>query len=376
MQGPMAYFYDGLTARRHAAHVALSTDRAALIITSDSLPDPVQWRLMDLRTVTKRAGGDRLSVTRHTASFDEAPRDTARLVILDPELIDWMLRTRPDLGKVERQPGMLRKLAVYAAGAVAASALILLVILPALANVLARVIPIDREIAFGRTVVTQMQQQLEWMGGAETLVCDDPAGLAALDVMLNRLTATRDMSYAIDLQVFDHPMVNAFAAPGGQVVILQGLIDESHSPEELAGVLAHELAHVESRDATRLALRAAGSAGLLSMLVGDFTGGALFAGLGEQLLSAHYTRDAEAAADMFALEMMEAAQIDATGFADFFETLAEHEGHDGHGLPEYFSSHPVTSDRAARAQLFALEQTQTRPILSDAQWRDLQQVCE
>ncbi|WP_349539677.1 M48 family metallopeptidase [Sagittula sp. NFXS13] len=371
--GTEAQFYDGLTAARHRVTVALTPDKHALIITGDSLPEPLHWRLMDIRALSDTADDSRLTVTRHTASDDEAPRDVARLVILDTDLIRWLHGTRPDLFKVETHPGALRKLLIYAAGAIAATALVLLVILPAMADTLARLIPIEREVAFGKAVTRQMERQLRWMGADGDLGCASPKGSAALDKLLTRLTDPQDMAYQIELQVFDHPMVNAFAAPGGQVVILRGLLDKANSPEEVAGVLAHELGHVESRDATRLTLRAAGSAGILTMIIGDFTGGAAIALIGENLLSASYTREAEGAADVFALDMLADAQVDADGFADFFGTLAEMEPIN---LPEYLSSHPVTANRAAQAEAFAETQSDTTPILTDAEWRALQSICD
>ncbi|GAA4216309.1 Zn-dependent protease with chaperone function [Sagittula marina] len=371
--GTEAQFFDGLTAARHRVTVALTPDKHALIITGDSLPEPLHWRLMDIRALSDTADDTRLTVTRHTASDDEAPRDVARLVILDPDLIRWLNSTRPDLFKTETHPGALRKLLFYAAGAIAATALVLLVILPAMADTLARLIPIEREVAFGKAVTRQMERQLRWMGADGDLGCASPKGSAALDKLLTRLTDPQDMAYQIELQVFDHPMVNAFAAPGGQVVILRGLLDKANSPEEVAGVLAHELGHVESRDATRLTLRAAGSAGILTMIIGDFTGGAAIALIGENLLSASYTREAEGAADVFALDMLADAQVDAEGFADFFGTLAEMEPVN---LPEYLSSHPVTANRAAQAEAFAETQSDTTPILTDAEWRALQSICD
>lgn len=372
--GTGATFFDGQTAAKHRVAVALSDDRQALTITGDTLPDPLRWPLMDLRALTDSADSDRLTVTRHAASDDESPRDVARLVIHDPDLIAWLHRTRPNLFRAEVHPGAVGKLLKYAAGAVAATLLLLFVILPALANVLAGLIPIEREMAFGKVVVRQMERQLNWFGDEDrALGCSSPAGDAALDKLLRRLTDAHDMHYAITLHVFDHPMLNAFAAPGGQVVILRGLLDKAQTPEEVAGVLAHELGHVESRDATRLTLRAAGSAGLLTMVIGDFTGGAAIAILGENLLSSSYTREAEAAADAFGLALLAEANVAAEGFADFFDTLEDMEPF---GIPEYLSSHPVTAGRAAQAHAFADTQTGTEPILTEAEWTALKAICD
>lgn len=371
MQPVRAQFFDGLTAGRHDVHVALSADRMALEITGATLPAPLRWPLMDLRALSDTSVRDRLTLTRNLPTEDEAPRDPARLVLLDADSIAWMHRTRPGLFKADLHPGTWKKLLTYAGGAVAATLLMLFVILPALADTLARIIPVEREQAFGKTVTAQMERLL---GGSSlgALRCDAPAGEAALQKMLARLTDGQEMLYDIELQVFDHDLINAFAAPGGQVVILNGLLQEAQGPDEVAGVLAHEIGHVESRDATRHALRTAGSAGLLSMILGDFTGGAAIALVGERLITASYTREAEAAADLFALRMLDAARIDAGGFARFFDTL------DGIGieLPAYLATHPVTTERATQARDFARGQGATSPVLTEAEWQALKGICQ
>jgi beta-barrel assembly-enhancing protease len=217
-------------------------------------------------------------------------------------------------------------------------------------------------------VIGNMKQVLG--GGEATLVCSNPAGLAALDKLRQRMTAGQGLQYDLNIQVFDHPMVNAFAAPGGQLVILRGLLDEAGSAAEVAGVLAHEIGHVEARDPTRLAFRAVGSAGILSLVLGDATGGSLIAVMGDQLLSASYTREAEAAADAFAHRLLNATGIGTAGLAAFFESL------DGKGidLPEYLSSHPATPGRAAAA--LAADGQLHEPALSDADWAALQAICD
>ncbi|WGW05182.1 M48 family metallopeptidase [Tropicibacter oceani] len=373
MQPTGAEFFDGETAGRHSVFVALSKDRQALEITGQTLPGALQWKLPDLRALHDTADPSRLILTRLAETTDEAPRDPARLVIHDPDLIAWLHRTRPNLFKQDLHKGTGRKAVKYAAGAVVAALMMLFVILPAMANTLARILPIEREIAFGKTVTAQMERVL---GGTRigALHCDDPAGNAALQAMLRRLTAGQQMRYDIELQVLDHPMINAFAAPGGQVVILRGLLDKASGPDEVAGVLAHELGHVEARDATRNALRAAGSAGLLSMLIGDFTGGALFAILGEHMINASYTRDAEGQADAFALRMLDNSGVSATGFAAFFDVIDAELG--GLELPGYLATHPVTAERAEQARSFAESQSDTNPILNRAEWQALQRICD
>lgn len=368
------WFFDGQGAARHDVTVTVSAARAQLDIIGATLPAPLIWPLADLRALRDRARKDRLTLTLHAPSDYGALHDAARLTVDDAALIGEIKRLCPDLNRRDMRPGVGRRLARRGAWAVAAVALMLFFILPRMADTLASLIPIDREVAFGRAVVSQMEQAL---GAASMgdLDCKSPDGLRALAKLTTRLETGANLQYALEMRVLDHAMVNAFAAPGGQIVILRGLLDAASGPDALAAVLAHEIGHVEARDATRHALRAAGSAGLLSMVLGDVTGGAAAVFLGERVLQASYTRGAEAGADLFALAMLNRADVSSAGMADFFDGLAAMEAGMA-ALPAYFSTHPESAGRAERARRNASAQADTQPVLSDAEWQALRAVCQ
>ncbi|NAO97747.1 MULTISPECIES: M48 family metallopeptidase [unclassified Halomonas] len=364
-----AQFFDGVTAYRHEVCISVLDDQQALVIHAESLADHVRWELADLRALRDSSSTKQLTLTRYVSSVDE--RDPARLIVTDNDFIAWLRATQPDLFRRDVRKRTWLRMAGWGTGAVVAIALMLFVILPGMANILAQAIPIEREVAFGKAVT----QQIEWVlssSNAGMQRCDSPEGVAALDTMLERLTAGRDMHYAIDIQVFGHSEVNAFAAPGGQVVILSALLEEAESPEEVAGVLAHEIGHVERRDPMRQALRAAGAAGLLSMVFGDLAGAAV---VGEHLLTASYSREAEVEADRFALEMLATAEVDAAGFANFFTRIEGLEDGDI-ATPEHLSTHPDSSWRGTQAQQLAESQGGTTAILTPAEWAALQAICD
>ena len=143
----------------------------------------------------------------------------------------------------------------------------------------------------------------------------------------------------------------------------------------VAGVLAHEIGHVDSRDVTRNALRVAGTAGLLSMAIGDIAGGAVIVGVAQAVIDTSYTREAEVAADRFAVEMLDAAGVSAEGFAAFFEVLKAEEGRINIDIPEWISTHPDTAGRAQIARSFAEGQGVTSPVLNDDDWSALKDIC-
>ncbi len=366
-------YFDGLTSARHDVQVTLSADRRHLQIVGPSLPAPLSWPLPDLRALRDRAQRGRLTVTLHAASEYAAPQDPARLTVTSAALSTELMALCPDLLKSDMREGAWGRLIKRGALAVAAVVLMLFVILPRMADTLAGLIPVEREVAFGKSVVSQIERAL----GATRLGqlrCENPEGLAALGAMTARLTAGSELAYALEMQVFDHEMINAFAAPGGQIVIMRGLLENASGPDAVAAVLAHEIAHVERRDATRHALRAAGSAGLLSMVLGDVTGGAAAVFLGERVLQASYTREAEAEADIFALAMLNRAGVSSAGMADFFDVLADMEA-GMPALPAYFSSHPASAGRAEAARSHADGQGATSPVLRDGEWAALLAVC-
>ncbi|MEO3416894.1 M48 family metallopeptidase [Roseovarius sp. CAU 1744] len=365
-------YFDGQSAARHKVEVRIEND-ATLVLTGATLPQPQHWPLDRLRALADQPGVDGLTVTLFSEEGDESPREPARLTLRDGEMNARIRRLCPDLHRRDVSRGTWGRVIRYATLATAAVLLMLFVILPRMADTLADLIPVEKEIAFGKSITLQIERAL---GATDLgdLHCEGPEGQAALDKMLTRLTADQTLEYDLDVTVFDHPMLNAFAAPGGQVIIMRGLLDQASGPDTVAAVLAHEIGHVERRDPTRHALRTVGSAGLLSMVLGDFSGGTIAALLGEQLLRASYTREAEADADGFALDMLNAADIDSSGMAEFFEKLEKLEG----GLPEvaaYFATHPASAARAQRARDNAARNDNATPALSPAEWQALKNIC-
>lgn len=366
-------YFDGHSAQRHSVTVAVSRDKTGLVIDTHSPGGtPLIWPLDRLRQLADQAHPGTLILTLHAATDDETARDAARLVLNDPGMVAWVRAKAPKLTHRDVRPGTTAKILSRLALAVAAIGVILFMVLPRMSDYLAERMPLETEVRFGKSVVRQMERFLGPEKGG-SLICTDPKGKAALDKMLSRLTDGRGMTYDVNLLVFNHPMVNAFAAPGGQVVLIRGLLDQAESADEVAAVLAHELGHVEARDATRLSLRAAGSAGIISIILGDVSGGTLIGLVGDHLLRSAYTRDAEGAADRFALDMLNKAGVSSRGMAGFFQRIG---GKSDLDLPEYLSSHPLSEARAQRAAQHSKDQQATTPVLNTDDWAALKNICK
>ena len=368
-------YYVGASGRRLDVGVTLENSYYLRLSHPELPKGGINWPLSDLRKLQDQARTDQIILTlRADTAVDSALIEAARLTVDDPDLIRQIERLCPELLKRDMPKGSARKILIRIGVAMAAVVLMIFVILPAMANTLSYIIPIKREVAYGKAVVRQMER---FLGGttAGDLVCSSPDGDAALAKMIARLIETTPTDYELNVAVMRHEMVNAFAAPGGQIVLVEGLLKQAKSPDEVAAVLGHEIGHVEARDATRGALRAAGSAGLLSMVLGDFAGGTAAVVIAEYTLNASYTREAEAEADTYARNMLDEADVSTAGMSDFFGSLGDLESKMP-DLPLYLSSHPDTAARAGRAADFAQTQMATTPVLDKTEWAALLAICD
>jgi predicted Zn-dependent protease len=147
----------------------------------------------------------------------------------------------------------------------------------------------------------------------------------------------------LEFHLTERPEINAFAAPGGVVVVNSGLLKRAASAEEVAGVLAHEIAHVELRHSLRQIVRSAGLRVIFGALAGDYDA---LGGWAAQLGELKFSRDAEREADRRGLERLAEARVDPAGMLRFFETLEKAEAGGKAGqLPALLSTHPATQER-------------------------------
>jgi len=361
-------FLDGRSAALGRATLCIDeTGPAPELIIALPGRDPQRWPLDDIRSLPDQAKPTEL-VLGH--AFDPV----ARLIVNDPAVSRILQARCPNLRRRPAVRGKAR-LAGWAAAAVASVALIISVLVPVMANQLAEYLPPEGEQALGDTTFEQIRRALDETGIAPLLICENRDGAAALDRITTRLGQQTVLPYPLTVHVLDHEMVNAFALPGGRIVLFRGLIEAAETPDEVAAVLAHELGHVVNRDPARIALRSAGSIGVLGLLLGDFAGGAVVLFLTERLIEATYAKEAEATADVFAHETLIAAGIPPSALASMFQRLLARYG-EADGFVAHFLSHPSLGDRIAQAKAADAGLTGAlRPALNDADWRALQQIC-
>jgi beta-barrel assembly-enhancing protease len=163
---------------------------------------------------------------------------------------------------------------------------------------------------------------------------------------------TKGSRYKYQWYVVDNDDINAFAVPGGMVIVNSGLLKKADSANELAAVLAHEVQHVEQRHALKNMLNSAGVASMVMLVLGDTNTVMMI--MAHQISTQYFSRQVEADADIKGLNLLDKNQIDASGMASFFKKLdAEYKGKDD--MPTWLSSHPETQARIKAAEQHVLK---------------------
>jgi beta-barrel assembly-enhancing protease len=198
--------------------------------------------------------------------------------------------------------------------------------------------------------------------------CNGPGGQEALDALVKRIEPA---GTPLRVRVANINMVNAVALPGGTIIIFRGLLQEAKSPDELAGVIGHEIGHVRNRDVMQSLLRQAG----LSLLLGGISGDA--GGYANTLVSATYSREAEAEADAFSIGLMKRANVSPKDTAGFFARLAEGEKMLGKAAAAlgYLSSHPLSKSREAMFRKSTNPKAAYTAAIAPQAWRALIETC-
>jgi predicted Zn-dependent protease len=233
-------------------------------------------------------------------------------------------------------------------------------------------VPWRTEVALGRAVENEVMRALT--GGKASACALDPTGNGhqALQHLVGKLTAQAVLPGPVDVKVIDSAMQNAFALPGGKIFLMRGLIEKAKDADEVAGVLAHEFGHMVHRDAMRGIIHAGGISFLVGTLLGDFSGAGALVITSKFLLGSRYSRENEAQADAFAVEVMTKAGGDVKALASFLRRVAKQPGE---RQLELLLTHPVTDDRIAEIE----RQAPLRPpvsLLNEQEWTALQLICK
>jgi len=198
----------------------------------------------------------------------------------------------------------------------------------------------------------------------QTLVKEGPATAAVSEITKRLGDHVPDGPYAFEVSVVKSDVVNAFALPGGYVVVFTGLMNKAESGEEVAGVLSHELNHVLQRHGLERIVKQLGLVTIVAIVLGDQQGLAgLMRQVGVELLTLKFGRAQETEADVTGVRLLHRAKIDPAGMIRFFERLSEKDK----DRVEILSTHPMSEGRAARlkAEVAALPKQVPEPFAFD-----------
>jgi predicted Zn-dependent protease len=211
-------------------------------------------------------------------------------------------------------------------------------------SALANKVPVEWEKSYGESAYKELARREKFLTANAAY---NAQVRAVTNALLPVLGATR---LAFQFHLIESTNINAFAVPGGQLFIFSGLLDSTKRPEELAGVLAHEIAHVTRRHSLRNIISSAGLWLTISALFGDAEGLTAILTDGSQfLLNQKFSRDFEREADDTGWDYLVAANVDPRGMIEFFETIkAEQEkstaGHLANQF-DFLATHPATDER-------------------------------
>ena len=353
-----ATFIDGYTGRRQTVDVIIEPHRLRLYTEAGEPFD--DWPVTGLQFAEKPERGRPVRL---------AHRDhhRARLIIESPAVVSELRRAGVKL-RVDRSAwGGLPRWVIVSTILVVVLAIGLLSGNTLVTDALVHLIPKTWETSWGQETISAVEHQAPF--------CTEPEGVEALQGLVKRLAVTTTAPFPFTVRVSNAPIVNAFAAPGGQIMIFRGLLAVATTPEEVAGVLAHEMAHEVQRHPTRGVVRALGIQTVMALISGN-AGKSLGAVTGS-LINLSHGRDDESEADRIGVAMLNKANIRADGLIHFFERMSGGASANGAkneraNLATYLSTHPSDTARIAAIRSIARG---TGDALTSKEWQALKMIC-
>lgn len=361
----IADYNDGLISR--VRPVAWHVDAGRLAIIDRETGEVLDnWDATAVHPVPSRRGELRIGCTGKPSG--------ARLICTTRDAIAAARRELPALGHHHRLEGM-RQLKIVGGATLALAAVIgaYVIGVPLLAAQIVGLIPASVERDLGEAATAQIEATLSDSHGFT--ICDpDPQSLAnrAIARFANEAVASSGTPFVPDIKVVKTDIPNAFALPGGHSYYFSELLKVTESPDEFAGVMAHELGHVVHRHGMQQLISTSATGLLIGFVLGDMTGLSVAGFVGSALIDNSFSRDAEREADRYAADVAARLGFDAAAMPRLLQRVAGDD--DMNRALALFSTHPLTAER--EATLAAISQPDVgRSPFTDEEWRAIKSMC-
>jgi beta-barrel assembly-enhancing protease len=357
----MAYdakYFDGETARDHT--VGVNLDSNGVTFSGDSVARKT-WNLAELTAIEPPQPG-------HVLRLSHTSQPGARLSLRSDEFQNQLVIAAPHL-KGGFNSRKATRLGLWIGGGLALLAGLAYFTLSFAPQTFATWLPDKWTQRIGDQIEAAMVDKAK--------ICHSTGGDAALAAMIGQLAEGDPNLPPLRVRIYDIPIMNAWTMPGGHIVMTRALIEKADNPEEVAGVLAHEIGHAIHHHSEAQLVRITGVQILLSVASGTSggTNASSIAGLAAIMRS---SREAEREADAYAVATLTAAHIDSLGLKSFFEKMLAEDGKQTGGalgkLGSLFSTHPGTKERIELFKPVPVGTT-LEPVLTETQWQDLKRIC-
>lgn len=332
-------YYDGRSSTAHPVRVLMEEGALHLHLQGPATDQVVQWSLGGIHSNHMNRGGN--------TQLKYGPFPHQMLEVKDADFWAVLQQAYPGHSFTRDPYGWIYR---YGARGLAAVTLVMLLtstlyyffVLPEVAEFMGRNAPPAVEKELGAAVIHQV------------LDADDIDSVRTAHLAGFMRHLSRPGSEPVQVYVVKSAVPNAFAVPGGHIVVFTALLDSLPSPAALAALMGHEYTHISEKHTMRSLYRAAAHSLFWTVLIGDATSAAALVIDNAQLVNQlSFSRSMELEADEGGRSMLEANQMDPRGMVQLFEVLGKETRHVEEALPQWLSSHPQTEERLQRSRSFA-----------------------
>ncbi len=372
MQYSIKYF-DGQKSNAHEATAQLRDHQLYIdYINENNVHTTVIWQVPKVR---KNQWTGFKSIVFEYGDFPQQSIQVDEHAALGPALLEIMHANKSALGmfyyKISNSG--LRGVVLSAMLFVICGLLLYFYAFPFFAEKIAAQIPIEYEIKMGRQIYENMILPKE-----QDLISSDksPKVDSVLSMRVNEFAKKINFSspYPINVTVVDDKIVNAFALPGGNIIIYTGLLHKIKTSSELAGLLGHEVSHINKRHSLKNLARSLSGYLFITILTSDINGlTTVFIDQAHQLNSLSYSRALETEADIEGINILKNNKIDAMGMYSLMQTLKTAQSHTV-DIPGFLSTHPLTEDRMTYIKKHAKNITFNTHTDLEVIWRQIKHI--